>query len=101
MVDAVATRAPRSPPFLEEKTMPTQTTTIVDWNGYPIDDDVVSDGGALRVPIPFMDHLAQEVRRALQDGEALFATSSPPCTGRRYRWLALAWPGGRDLRLNP
>src|SRR5262245_10690391 len=47
--------------------MPTLTATIVDRNGFPIDDDVVPDGGALRVPLPYMDHMAQEVRRALQD----------------------------------
>jgi hypothetical protein len=34
------------------------------------DDDIIPDGGMLRVAMPFMDHLSTEVRRALglQDG---------------------------------
>ena len=39
--------------------------TIYDRYGRIVeDDDVVPDGGFVRVPMPFMDHLPPEVRRA-------------------------------------
>jgi hypothetical protein len=38
-----------------------------DRNGRPLDDDdnVIPPGGRVRIPLPFMDHLSAEVRRAL------------------------------------
>jgi hypothetical protein len=51
--------------------MLTQTATIVDRNGYSIDDDVVPDGGALRVPMPFMDALGEATRRVARGDAAL------------------------------
>ena len=40
--------------------------TIIDRHGRTIEDeDIVPDGGRVRVALPFMDHLPPEVRRAL------------------------------------
>src|SRR5262245_16133302 len=39
--------------------------TIIDRYGRTIEDEnIVPDGGRIRVPMPFMDHLPPEVRRA-------------------------------------
>jgi hypothetical protein len=39
----------------------------LDRHGRPLpdDDDIIPDGGRIRVPLPFMDHLSAEMRRAL------------------------------------
>src|SRR5262245_27209609 len=38
----------------------------LDANGNPLaDDDIIPSGGRIRVALPFMDHVSEEVRRAL------------------------------------
>ena len=41
------------------------TAVVYDRNGNVVEDDVVPDGGTVRVPIPFMDALSLATRRAL------------------------------------
>jgi hypothetical protein len=50
---------------LKEDTM--AKAVIYDRHGNVVDDDVVPEGGTLRVPIPFMDALSAPMQRAFAD----------------------------------
>lgn len=43
----------------------TRQTQKFDRHGRPLQDDIIPDGGRVRVALPFMDHLSMEMRRAL------------------------------------
>ena len=68
----------------------TRQVQRLDRHGRPLpdDDDIIPDGGRVRVALPFMDHLSVEMRRALglTDGGTDDAGFHPSATDRALQW---------------
>ena len=99
------------------------TVKRLDRHGRPLsdDDDVIPDGGRIRVALPFMDHLSVEMRRALsladggtdlqgfipghRPGFAVAATKDEAARDKYIRRISDAWktppPEQPTLRATP
>jgi hypothetical protein len=72
------------------------TAVIYDRDGNPLEDDIVPDGGYLRVPIPFMDALSEATQRAFVRSDG-----APPARDNAAPLVRDAAPPARDAAALP